>query len=273
MARPKKDNADYFPHDSDMRNDPKVRALRRRHGLSGYAVYNYMLEVLTDSDFFEHEWNDLSIEILAGDFDIMPEDLKLIVDYCTSILQLFTIENDLIWCNTLRKRFDSLLSKRKRDRNRVIADENPQSKVKESKEKKRRVKKFTPPTPDEITKYGIEKGFNLNGKKISDYYTSADSNKWIDAKGNIIKNWKQKVLGVWCKDENKLKTDSKGEIKKVLLPENERLRLTPDEDYILGGQYGTAVSNKWITKKEAAALIINDPKNTIPYDKIREILN
>ncbi len=184
MARPKKDNADYFSHDSDMRNDPKVRALRRKYGLNGYAVYNFMLEVLTDSIFFEYEWNDLNIEILAGDFDIVPEDLKLIIEYCTYTLQLFTIENNLIWCNTLRKRFESLLSKRKRDRNRVIASENPQSKVKESKvkESKRKVKKFIPPTPEEITEYGIEKGFNLDGKKISDYYTSTNPDKWIDKK-------------------------------------------------------------------------------------------
>ena len=47
MARPKKNNADYFPHDADMRNDPKIRALRRKFGLKGYAIWNMFLESLT----------------------------------------------------------------------------------------------------------------------------------------------------------------------------------------------------------------------------------
>ncbi|MBI9052327.1 MAG: DUF4373 domain-containing protein [Bacteroidales bacterium] len=141
MARPKKDNADYFTHDSDMRNDPKIRALRRKFGLTGYAVYNFILETLTDSDFFEHEWNELSIEILAGDYDMEPELLIDIINYCTTALKLFDIENNMITCKTLRKRFEGLLSKRKRDRNRVSVSENPQSiveysRVEESKEKK-----------------------------------------------------------------------------------------------------------------------------------------
>jgi hypothetical protein len=33
MARPLKNNADYFPHDNDMRNDEKILALRRKFGL------------------------------------------------------------------------------------------------------------------------------------------------------------------------------------------------------------------------------------------------
>lgn len=135
MARPKKDNADYFSHDSDMRNDPKIKALRRKFGFTGYAIYNFMLEILTDSDFFVHEWNDLSIELLAGDFDIMPEELKEIIKYCSETLHLFQIEDNFIRCLTLENRFESLLSKRKRQRNEVIDVENPQSKVKYSKVK------------------------------------------------------------------------------------------------------------------------------------------
>jgi hypothetical protein len=206
MARPQKDNADYFSHDADMRNDLKIKALRRKYSHTGYAVYNYMLELLTDSNFFQHKWDDLNIEIISGDFNIDPEILKEIIEYCTSTLQLFTIENGLIWCETLRKRFESLLSKRKRDRSRVFDAENPQSKGEESKAKKRKVKnnKFTPPTPQDVEEYAKEKGHKVDGKKICDYYTIEDPNKWIDKKGNEVKSWKRKVLSVWCKDENKI---------------------------------------------------------------------
>lgn len=152
MARPKKKNADYFPHDSDMRNDPKVKALRRKFGFIGYSVWSMLLEVLTDSDYFEYKWNDLNIELLAGDFDLEPEVLKEIVDYCITI-KLLSIESDILYTEKLKERFDTLLSRRSVDRKRkdeefstrktpnkeVFHSENPQSKVKESKVKESKV--------------------------------------------------------------------------------------------------------------------------------------
>ena len=136
MARPIKDNADYFSHDADMRNDARIKAIRRKYGLEGYALWNMLLEHLTDCDFFEYEWNDLNIELLSGDFDCDPNFLKEFVNYCTNTLDLFQVDNLKLSSFTHRKRFNSLLSKRKRDRNGVFASDNTQSKVKESKEEK-----------------------------------------------------------------------------------------------------------------------------------------
>ena len=41
MARPKKLNAEFFSHDVDMRNDLKVKALRKRFGHKGYSFLEY----------------------------------------------------------------------------------------------------------------------------------------------------------------------------------------------------------------------------------------
>ena len=38
MARPKKDNADYHSHDSDMRNDKKIKALDLRGAGAFFAI-------------------------------------------------------------------------------------------------------------------------------------------------------------------------------------------------------------------------------------------
>ena len=147
MARPKKDNADYFSHDADMRNDAKIKAIRRKYGIEGYGVYTMLLEILTDKDFFKLEWDDLSIELTAADIEIEPERLKDIVNYLVNVLKMFTIEGNFLYCEKLITRFDSLLSKRKRDikpltkelstsktpQKQIIDIENPQSKVKESK--------------------------------------------------------------------------------------------------------------------------------------------
>jgi hypothetical protein len=126
MARPKKLNADYFSHDNDMRNDPKIKAIRRKFKLQGYAVYNMILETLTDSDNFTLKIDNLSIELMAGDFDCESPFLIEFIDYCIS-LNLFQKTGETMECGKLIERFEHLLSKRKRDRIKVIAGDNYKS--------------------------------------------------------------------------------------------------------------------------------------------------
>lgn len=142
MARPIKHNADYFPHDADMRNDPRIKALRRKYGIEGYGIYCMLLELLTDSDFFKYKSDSLSIEIMAGDFDIEPDLLNEVLRYICQI-DLIQLETDLISCKSLDKRLEPLLSKRKRDRPVVIDTDNTQSKVKESKVDEKKVNEIT----------------------------------------------------------------------------------------------------------------------------------
>ena len=69
MARPIKKNADYFSHDNGMRNDLRIKAVRRKFGNEGFAIWNYLLEVLTDSEDFKYEYNEINKELLSADFD------------------------------------------------------------------------------------------------------------------------------------------------------------------------------------------------------------
>lgn len=152
MARPIKDNADYFSHDATMRDDPKIKALRRRFKVEGYGIWCMLLETITDSDNFRLKVN---YDILAGDFDIEPDLLRTIICYCIELeLLVFDSDNSILWSKTLDKRFSTLLSKRERDRNRVFDSDNTQSKVKHSKVKKRRV--ITAPIPDEYFRDQIQ---------------------------------------------------------------------------------------------------------------------
>lgn len=62
-------------------------------------------------------------------------------------------------------------------------------------------KGFVPPTLDEVKEYFKEKGYSAAGaQKAFDYYSVAD---WADGRGNKVKNWKQKMLANWFKDEYK----------------------------------------------------------------------
>jgi hypothetical protein len=151
MARPQKNNLDYFSHDCDMRNDIKIKALRRKFGHKGYSIYLMMLEHLGDCQYLQYEWDDLSIELLTPDFDIDGDELKNIIDYCV-FLKLFELELGILYCPKLFERNKKLitdrssysaenspLNKLKRDllsksgENPSLSKESTQSKVKESK--------------------------------------------------------------------------------------------------------------------------------------------
>ncbi|MEY4457277.1 MAG: hypothetical protein RLY15_1541 [Bacteroidota bacterium] len=163
MARPIKHNADYFSHDNNMRNDMKIKALRRKHKFAGYAIYIMMLELLTENDYFEIEWNEMTMELLTPDFDIDVDELAEIIDYCIK-LNLFQLTNGYLHCDKLtarlegdvlsrRKGYDSNNSKRMKlmlqkpnnnhvnvNNNSISEDINAQSKVKEIKENKSKEK-------------------------------------------------------------------------------------------------------------------------------------
>jgi len=124
MARPKKNNAEYFSHDADMRNDLRIRALRNRYGLNGYAVYNLLLEVLADAENFRIPWNPVQRELLSGDFGIDNALLEEIVSYMTDVLALFTLKDDILFSPSLLKRMQPLLDQRLRWRRNKSAAEN-----------------------------------------------------------------------------------------------------------------------------------------------------
>lgn len=68
-------------------------------------------------------------------------------------------------------------------------------------------KGFAPPSLKEVKKYFKEKGYSEeSAAKAFDYY---EANDWMDSHGNKVKSWKQKMIGIWFKDENKKKNSSK----------------------------------------------------------------
>jgi len=82
-------------------------------------------------------------------------------------------------------------------------------------------KRFTPPTFEELKSYFLQNGYSIqSARKAFDYYEAA---KWKDSKGNQVKNWKQKMIGVWFKDENK--QTATGPVKRKVSGENEQGQL------------------------------------------------
>jgi len=74
------------------------------------------------------------------------------------------------------------------------------------REKKKEVK-FTPPILEDVKKYFADNGYSeYSSEKAFNYYNEAD---WVDSKGNKIRNWKQKMIAVWFKPENKQQDQQK----------------------------------------------------------------
>jgi|SRR5688500_8692871 len=152
MARPIKDNADYFSHDTDMRNDDRIKAVRKKFSHLGYSLYNMILEYMADKDFFRIQYSDMSFELMSGDFNEDPPRIKEVVDYFIQ-LDLFQLTDGYIKCKTLEARLSGVVEKRARAKEQakeqpringrftsnntgepdISVTETPQSKVKESK--------------------------------------------------------------------------------------------------------------------------------------------
>ena len=58
------------------------------------------------------------------------------------------------------------------------------------------------PNLENVKSYFKENGYDEHiATKAFNYYEVA---KWKDSKGKVVKNWKQKMQGVWFKEENKI---------------------------------------------------------------------
>ena len=156
MARPIKNYCDYFPHDRDMRNHRKVKAIRTKFGVTGYAIWSMTLEYLTGIDGNVFEYSDVEFELMAGDFGVSATEIRDVVDYCIKMEMLFP-NNGFINSESLDERLKPVYEKRGKSKdnskkqqrlngkfvisntvsNGVSVAEMPQSKVNKSKVNKK----------------------------------------------------------------------------------------------------------------------------------------
>lgn len=131
MARPRKENADWFSHDTGLRDNLKIKAVRAKFGLEWYAIFVMFLEVLADAENFVLSEDDWQLEMLAGDFRIDSDQLKEFLEYFKKIW-LIQSEEWKIFNTHLIERMEPLLTKRqnmrqKHQEKKVPAAETPVS--------------------------------------------------------------------------------------------------------------------------------------------------
>lgn len=194
MPKPNKNSADYFSHDCDMRNDIKIRALRRKYGNTGYAVWCYMLETLTGSDNFIAEYTPVSKELMAADFDIKVSELEAIIGYCLQLNLLQQTEDGHIYSRAHQRRFEDMLVKRERRR--------------------------------EINRVNGAKGGNPNFRKgkPNPYYTGSEDNQSvIENKQNITED--NSKLEESIREENRTEENKREKKIDIVYPYQDIVRL------------------------------------------------
>ena len=132
----------------------------------GYAVWNYLLEALTDSTDFRIKWDEVNIDLYSADFDVTQEELAEIVTYCIKIdLLKIDTEGGYIYSQTLCERFNSLIYKRSKDREAGSGQDNNPGPLRnkyeffgvsdtENSEKNANTPKNSPETPKNPSKSG-----------------------------------------------------------------------------------------------------------------------
>lgn len=74
------------------------------------------------------------------------------------------------------------------------------------KDKVNKNKKFIPPSLQEVEMFFSENGFgSVYAKQAFDYY---ELGGWKDGTGKQVKNWKQKMKGVWLTEEKRSKANA-----------------------------------------------------------------
>ncbi len=81
MARPNKRGFDYFPLDTDIFNDLKIRKLIKRKGSEAVAMYTYILSIIYRDGYYTHWDEDLAF-VTAEQLGITETQITNILDCC-----------------------------------------------------------------------------------------------------------------------------------------------------------------------------------------------
>ena len=122
MARPRK-RAEWYQHFTDMKNNPCIRALRKRFGNNGYAVLNYLMEDITRTDELVLDFSPKKRLLYAAEYDVTQEELENIVDFCVELdLCMYLDDDKSKLCSPYLEEelLKLLLERREKDRQRKL---------------------------------------------------------------------------------------------------------------------------------------------------------
>ena len=105
-------NVNSFAHGAALRNDIRVKAIRRKYGNNGYAVLCFILEILAENENHIIKFDGINKELLAADFDIDSNSLEDMVNFFTQINILHLTNRNTLQCKELSEYYEKEEEKR-----------------------------------------------------------------------------------------------------------------------------------------------------------------
>lgn len=214
----------YFSHDFEPTSDPKIQALISEFGGIGYGIWWRLIEMLHSDDDHKLPKKQFIYTALAGQMKCNSQFIEEFIDFAIDVLELLNTDGNYFWSNRVLRNFEQM-DKEKSWRSKGGKNSANARKIKETelelsltelslsssqlnssscKEKKIKEIRYIP-SLDEVELYFKENGYTKDSAvKAFNYYSE---NNWKDSRNNQVKNWKQKMQGVWFKEENKIKNE------------------------------------------------------------------
>lgn len=221
----------WFKHDANAHRDTKLKKLMMRHGMTGYGLYFYCLELITDSISSSNLTFQLEddAEVISHETGIHQEDIENMMRYMVE-LGLFEESNGIITCYKLAKRLDQSMTSNKAFRaklkkvnhdtvmtpsenshdtimSRIEENRREEEKNRKDKEKTQpqKRKRFVPPSYQEVFDYMVGRINNpqIEAQNFVNYY---ESNGWMVGR-NKMKSWTHAASG-WINRANARQTQN-----------------------------------------------------------------
>ncbi len=238
MARPTKQGIDYFPADTVFDDD--MQLFVANVGAEGLGIIITIWQMIySGHGYFIENDDKLPLKVKLRCFsspEIVVSVVKNAID--SGIFSSVMAQKGVLTSRGIQRRFFTAARKKKEviiarkymlisvnsyqnlidsAGNRVLNVRNATKEKEKEKEKedvkekegKKTKPKFTPPTKKEVEQYFFENGYKKeSGVNAWEYYEDGNPS-WHDSRGNPVKAWKQKMRGVWFKDENKREETAK----------------------------------------------------------------
>ena len=208
----------YFQHDFEAISDPKIQYILAKFGGIGYGLWWRIVEMLHQEDENKLQHKEYIYFALANQLKCEQDLVKSFIQSCIEDVDLLGSDGEYFWSERVLKNVGKMqnikekrsaagkLSAEKRAENQEVATsvEQNSASVEQNPTKENKTKENTiyRPSIDEVEKYFIDNGYTYAGARSAwNYY---EAGNWCDSKGNKVKNWKQKMRGVWFRDEYKI---------------------------------------------------------------------
>ena len=109
-------DAYYFKHDSNARNDPKIKALMGKYGVEGYGRFWIILEMFRESNGYKLEDKKYLWDALAEQMHCSTSEVKTFIKDCADEFELFIQEDGYFYSPAFLQRMiklDEIRAKRK----------------------------------------------------------------------------------------------------------------------------------------------------------------